>query len=89
LPSAVRGTGFFAAEAAGSEDDATAFVPCTTTVTVRFSALLPGPVTESVYVVVADGLSVRSPRGATRPNGSSVTVVGFSTDQRSVADWPG
>ena len=86
LPSAVRGAAFFALAVTASDGDAPAIVPCTTTVTVRFSALLPAPVTDSVYVVVTPGDNVRCPRGATRPSGSSVTEVGFSTAQRSVTD---
>ena len=76
-----------AAEA--SAGDAPAIVPATTTVTVRLSAVFPAPVTDSVYVVVTLGVSVRRPRGATRPSTSMLTDVGFSAAQTSVTLSPG
>jgi hypothetical protein len=75
--------------AGASEGDAPGIVPATTTVTARLSALLPAPVTARVYVVVTPGVSVRRPRGATRPNGSMLVDVGFSTAQLNVTDCPG
>jgi hypothetical protein len=67
-----------------------AAVPDTVTFTELFSAVLFGPVTFNVYVVLALGNTCRLPRAVTRPTpGSIVTPLGFSVAHTSVTGWPG
>src|SRR3954466_8289317 len=64
-------------------------LPATVTVTVFVSSWSFGPRTVSVYVVVADGVIRRLPRGVTRPgSGSIVTDTGFSVCHTSIEGWP-
>ena len=81
MPSAVRGTAFFTPAADASAGDAPGIVPATTTVTVRLSALLPAPVTDSVYVVVTRGR--QRPAAARRDAAERVDV-----DRRGILRRP-
>ena len=62
----------------------------TVTVTLASAtAFPPGPVARAMYVVEADGLTVRLPEGSTVPTPlSMVTPVAFDEFHESVVDWP-
>ena len=64
-------------------------MPATLTVTVLVRVPFT-PVTVRVYVVVAAGVTLSTPRAVARPMvGSIVVVRGFSTAHVSVVDSPG